>query len=101
LQNPSKDFVPAQPLRYGQPMSARPAKRSLTLHGHRTSVSLEAAFWEAFRKIAAERGIPINQLAAEIDDARSGDEGLASAIRVFVLNCYRAATPSSVTARSP
>jgi predicted DNA-binding ribbon-helix-helix protein len=82
-------------------MSTRPAKRSLTLHGHRTSVSLEPAFWDAFRDIAIDRGIPLNQLAVEIDDARSGDEGLASAIRVFVLNHYRAATRSSVTARSP
>ena len=82
-------------------MHLRPAKRSLTLHGHRTSVSLEPAFWDAFREIAMEQGRPLNQLAAEIDDARSGDEGLASAIRVFVLNRYRDATASSVTARSP
>lgn len=82
-------------------MSARPLKRSLTLHGHRTSVSLEAAFWDAFRTIASERDTPINQLAAEIDDAREGDEGLASAIRVFILNHYREATRSSATARSP
>lgn len=66
-------------------MTTRPAKHSLTLHGHRTSVSLEPEFWEAFRAIAAERGIPLNQLAADIDDARHGDEGLASAIRVHVL----------------
>jgi predicted DNA-binding ribbon-helix-helix protein len=82
-------------------MTTRPVKRSLTLHGHRTSVSLEAAFWDAFRDIAAEYGTPLNQLAATIDDARSGDEGLASAIRLFVLDHYRAATRSSVTARSP
>ena len=82
-------------------MTARPIKRSLTLHGHRTSVSLEAAFWEAFRSIAEDRRLPLNQLAADIDDARQGDEGLASAIRVFVLNHYRDATRLSVTARSP
>ncbi|MCX7288445.1 MAG: ribbon-helix-helix domain-containing protein [Rhodobacterales bacterium] len=82
-------------------MPTRPTKRSLTLHGHRTSVSLEPEFWDAFRAIALERDIPINRLAAEIDDARSGDEGLASAIRVFVLTHYRAATPCSVVARSP
>jgi predicted DNA-binding ribbon-helix-helix protein len=82
-------------------MTRRPVKYSLTLHGHRTSVSLEPEFWDAFRAIAAERGIPLNQLAAEIDDARAGDAGLASAIRVHVLNHYRAATRSSVTARSP
>jgi predicted DNA-binding ribbon-helix-helix protein len=72
-------------------MPTRPAKHSLTLHGHRTSISLEPEFWEAFRQIAADRGVPLNQLAAEIDDARKGDAGLASAIRVFVLEHYRAA----------
>lgn len=70
-------------------MSTRPAKHSLTLHGHRTSVSLETAFWDAFRAIAAERGETVNALAASIDTARQGDEGLASAIRVFVLQHYR------------
>lgn len=65
-------------------MSGRPVKRSLTLRGHRSSVSLEDAFWQEFRRIARARGQPINALAAEIDAAR-GDIGLASAIRVFVL----------------
>lgn len=73
-------------------MTSRPVKHSLTLHGHRTSVSLEPAFWEALRAIADARAIPLNQLAAEIDDARQGDAGLASAIRVHVLNHYRTAT---------
>ncbi len=70
-------------------MTSRPVKYSLTLHGHRTSVSLEPEFWDAFRAIAAERGIPLNQLAAEIDDARAGDAGLASAIRVQILRHLR------------
>lgn len=69
-------------------MSGRPVKRSLTLRGHRTSVSLEEDFWQAFREIAAERGVALNALAAQIDEAR-GDIGLASAIRVFVLARYR------------
>jgi predicted DNA-binding ribbon-helix-helix protein len=72
-------------------MTARPVKHSLTLRGHRTSVSLEAPFWDAFRAIAEERGLPLNVLAAEIDASRTGDEGLASAIRVFVLAHYRRA----------
>ncbi len=71
-------------------MSGRPVKHSLTLRGHRTSVSLEDAFWTAFRELAAERGMGINQLAFEIDEAR-GDVGLASAIRVFVLDAVRKA----------
>lgn len=70
-------------------MSGRPIKRSLTLRGHRTSVSLEDAFWKAFREIAVEQGKPINALAAEIDEARDMDIGLASAIRVFILQRYR------------
>ncbi|NOC90555.1 aryl-sulfate sulfotransferase [Ruegeria sp. HKCCD6228] len=70
-------------------MSGRPVKRSLTLQGHRTSVSLEDEFWRAFREIAQEQGKPINVLAAEIDVARDPETGLASAIRVFVLNWFR------------
>ncbi|MFN6979256.1 MAG: ribbon-helix-helix domain-containing protein [Gemmobacter sp.] len=62
-----------------------PAKHSLTLLGHRTSVSLEPEFWDAFRAIAAERGQTVNALAAEIDAARAPGIGLASAIRVFIL----------------
>jgi predicted DNA-binding ribbon-helix-helix protein len=75
-------------------LSARPVKRSLTLRGHRTSVTLEEPFWSAFRQIAAGRGVPIAALAAEIDTARGDAAGLASAIRVFVLEHYvsRAAT---------
>jgi len=71
----------------------RPAKHSLTLNGHRTSVSLEPEFWQAFRAIAAERGSPVNALAAQIDAAR-GDQGLATAIRLFALRHYRAAASS-------
>jgi predicted DNA-binding ribbon-helix-helix protein len=70
-------------------MSGRPVKRSLTLRGHRTSVSLEDEFWQAFREIAERRGTPLNALAAEIDEARGTETGLASAIRIFVLRHYR------------
>ncbi len=66
-------------------MSGRPVKHSLTLKGHRTSVSLETEFWEAFQNLARSRGISVNELAAEVDAGRSGDVGLASAIRVWVL----------------
>ncbi|MFC3616352.1 ribbon-helix-helix domain-containing protein [Lutimaribacter marinistellae] len=70
-------------------MSGPPVKRSLTLKGHRTSVSLEEEFWRAFREIAKEKDIPINRLAAEIDVARHPETGLASAIRVYVLNWFK------------
>ena len=70
-------------------MATRPEKHSLTLRGHRTSVSLEPDFWVAFREIAAAEGKAINTLAAEIDAARGTAAGLASAIRVYVLQHYR------------
>jgi len=66
-------------------MSARPQKHSLTIRGHRTSVSLEDAFWQAFKIIAARRSVSINDLATQIDLRRDVDTGLASAIRVFIL----------------
>ena len=71
-------------------MSARPSKRSLTLKGHRTSVSLEDDFWFEFRRISAHKNIPINALAAEIDVDRTEDIGLASAIRLYVLGAIKA-----------
>lgn len=64
---------------------SRPAKHSLTLAGHRTSVSLEPEFWAAFRRLARARARPLNDLAAEIDAGR-GPRGLASAIRLAVLD---------------
>ncbi len=70
-------------------MTARPVKRSLTLRGHRTSVSLEDSFWQAFRQIAADKGVALNVLAAEIDAHRETDVGLASAIRVYVFETLR------------
>ncbi len=68
----------------------RPVKRSLTLQGHRTSVSLEAAFWAEFRRLAAARGKSVNRLAAEIDARRTPPGSLASAIRVYVLQAAKA-----------
>ena len=68
---------------------SRPKKRSLTLRGHRTSVSLEDEFWDAFRDIAETEGKPINALAAEVDEERGLASGLASAIRLHVLRDLR------------
>lgn len=69
-------------------MTTRPEKHSVTLRGHRTSISLEPEFWQAFRDIARVKGIPINALTAEIDADRGLERGLASAIRVYVLNWH-------------
>ena len=66
----------------------RPVKRSLTLKGHRTSVTLEDEFWVAFKAIAADKCLALNALAAEIDRERGLEASLASAIRVYVLAHY-------------
>ncbi|MEO0487914.1 MAG: ribbon-helix-helix domain-containing protein [Pseudomonadota bacterium] len=71
-------------------MSGRPVKHSVTLKGHRTSISLEDEFWQALRTIAARQDKPINALVAEIDIARGAEMGLASAIRVYVLRSLQA-----------
>lgn len=68
----------------------RPQKHSLTIRGHRTSVSLEPQFWQAFRKIAQQQTRGINNLATEIDENRGTDCGLATAIRLFILEWYQA-----------
>ncbi|MBS4009221.1 MAG: ribbon-helix-helix domain-containing protein [Roseovarius sp.] len=74
---------------------ARPVKRSLTLRGHRTSVSLEDEFWQAFREIAEEKSMALNVLAAEIDAGRGIETGLATAIRLYVLAYYKDRTLSN------
>ena len=71
-------------------MSRRPVKHSVTLKGHRTSISLEDEFWLALRDLAAEKSTPLNVLVAEIDVERGGEIGLASAIRLFILRDLQA-----------
>lgn len=63
-------------------------KRSVVIAGHRTSVSLENAFWDALKSIASHRSLTVNQLVTEIDRQRQGN--LSSAIRVFVLLFFKA-----------
>jgi predicted DNA-binding ribbon-helix-helix protein len=59
-------------------------KRSLSIAGHRTSLSLEPEFWEALRKAAAAKGVTVSALVAGIDQSR-GERNLSSAVRVWVL----------------
>ena len=66
----------------------RPVKRSFSIRGHRTSISLEAAFWDALKAAAAEEGVSVSRLIARIDAARAGC-GLSSAIRVWLLARFR------------
>jgi predicted DNA-binding ribbon-helix-helix protein len=68
----------------------RPVKRSFTIAGHRTSISLETEFWEALRAAAAQEGVAMAKLIARIDGTR-GDGGLSSAVRIWVLQYYREA----------
>ncbi|MFV0367630.1 MAG: ribbon-helix-helix domain-containing protein [Hyphomicrobiaceae bacterium] len=63
----------------------RPLKRSFSIKGHRTSISLETPFWEALKEIANNRSITLAALVAEIDDARENDTGLSTAVRLYVL----------------
>ena len=63
------------------------AKRSVTIAGHRTSVSLEAPFWEVLKEIAGARGMSLNLLIEEIDGSRRGN--LSSALRVHVLEMLK------------
>lgn len=66
-------------------------KHSATLHGHRTSFSLEDEFWLELKAIAAQRGISLASLIAEIDDQRSPESNLSSALRLHVLKWLKAA----------
>lgn len=66
-------------------------KYSTTLHGHRTSFSLEEAFHDELKAIARARGLPLSALIREIDDARPEDSNLSSALRLHVLQWLRAA----------
>ena len=65
-----------------------PAKRSVEIAGHKTSISLEPVFWEMLKDAALREGLPLNALVARIDAERLGADtppGLASAIRVWLV----------------
>ena len=71
----------------------RPIKRSFTIAGHRTSISIEAPFWDALRQAAEEERTTVASLVAAIDKQR-GASGLSSAVRVWVLDYFRAGAGS-------
>jgi predicted DNA-binding ribbon-helix-helix protein len=63
-------------------------KRSITIHGHQTSISLEDEFWEELAAIAKTRDLSLNALVTEVDKARGGARdgaNLSSTLRVYVL----------------
>lgn len=63
-------------------------KRSVVVGGHKTSVSLEAAFWNSMKEISGARSMTLSELVGEIDTARQ-QGNLSSAIRLFVLDHFR------------
>lgn len=66
-------------------------KHSVTIRGHRTSITLEPAFWDSLKEIAAASATSINALIAQIDAA--DPENLSSALRIFVLDYYKQRQP--------
>jgi predicted DNA-binding ribbon-helix-helix protein len=84
----------------GRTQKSRVIKRSIVFAGHKTSVSLEDQFWGALREIATARGTPIGTLVSSIDaDRKHGN--LSSAIRLFVLDHYRAQSDARRSAEGP
>jgi|TARA_B100001093_G_scaffold393977_1_gene380671 predicted DNA-binding ribbon-helix-helix protein len=74
-------------------------KRSMTIHGHRTSVSLEQPFWDMLQDIAASRRQSLASLVQNIDRKRDG--GLSSALRLFVLAELKKETAAVKTDTKP
>jgi predicted DNA-binding ribbon-helix-helix protein len=69
-------------------MKSPVVKRSIVVGGHKTSVSLEEAFWNSMKDISRERAVTLSELVGEIDTARQ-QGNLSSAIRLFVLDHFR------------
>ena len=81
-------------------MKSPVVKRSIVIAGHKTSVSLEDAFWKGLKDIAGTRDMTLSELVATIDtDRRHGN--LSSAIRLFVLDHYRSQANDDKHERSP
>jgi predicted DNA-binding ribbon-helix-helix protein len=74
-------------------------KRSVSIAGHRTSISLEEPFWEGLREIAEREKISVQSLIGRID-AERGEQNLSSAIRVFVLSDLRGRLVSDADQRT-
>ena len=72
----------------GGPMKSPVVKRSIIIGGHKTSVSLEDAFWSDLKEIAHSQGATLSKLVAQIDDTRQ-QGNLSSAIRLYVLDYVR------------
>src|SRR3981189_3690915 len=88
-REPSRRIVePASSQRRGRVMKSPVVKRSIVVAGHKTSVSLEEAFWNGMKEISGLRGMTLSELVGEIDSNRQ-QGNLSSAIRLFVLDYFR------------
>ena len=81
-------------------MKSPVVKRSIVIAGHKTSVSLEDAFWKGLKEIAGGRDLTLSDLVSTIDSERRHGN-LSSAIRLFVLNHYRSQAGAQPEAREP
>jgi predicted DNA-binding ribbon-helix-helix protein len=91
--------VPVAKLSSEAPTSPPVVKRSVTIDGHRTSVSVEDPFWQALRDIASERALSMSELLTEIDHSRQPGSNLSSAIRIYALDWYRRRSGSAAPSR--
>jgi predicted DNA-binding ribbon-helix-helix protein len=80
-------------------MKSLVTKRSIVIAGHKTSVSLEDAFWKGLKEIASERDVTLSEMVAAIDSGRPVGN-LSSAIRLFVLDHYRTMIASAAGTQS-
>jgi predicted DNA-binding ribbon-helix-helix protein len=80
-------------------MKSLVAKRSIAIGGHKTSVTLEEAFWNGLKEVASNRNLTLSELVTAIDSERP-NANLSSAIRLFVLDHYRTMIGSAADTRN-
>lgn len=64
-------------------------KRSVSISGHRTSISLERPFWDALKEIACTEDVSVNELVRRIDESRDSEGNLSGAVRVYILAHFK------------
>ncbi|MCE9650831.1 MAG: ribbon-helix-helix domain-containing protein [Parvibaculum sp.] len=72
-------------------------KRSVSISGHRTSISLERPFWDALKEIACTEDVSVNELVRRIDESRDTEGNLSGAVRVYVLAHFKNKTSAACT----
>jgi predicted DNA-binding ribbon-helix-helix protein len=87
-------IMPSCIVRGGSPVKSPVVKRSIVVAGHKTSVSLEEAFWNGMKEISGLRNMTLSELVGEIDSNRQ-QGNLSSAIRLFVLDYFKSRAGSA------